>query len=275
MNRRRGVIWLVAGLVLALLAAGLSYFAFQQIVTQQQTDAEEQVSTQPVVVARQTINERATVSLADLTTEERPLEEVPSGAIFKTEDAVGRVAIRSFLPDQILLAQYLVESFSPADLQATDIVTGPIDFNEALGDELVAYAMPAAGRLAQEGILLAGDHIDLLFTTIVVGVEEGTGGDVSVYAIQDLEVLQVIFEPPPPVPEGEEAPPEPPPLVPKTVIVAVDPQDAVVLKYAIDTQTTIDVVLRAEENQRVFEVNAVTINTIADRYEFVAPSAIR
>lgn len=275
MNRRRGVIWLVAGLVLALLAAGLSYFAFQQIVAQQQNTAVEEASTQTVVVARLAINQRARIRLDDLKTEERPKEEIPSGAVFKTEDAVGRVAIRSISPQEIVLAQYLVESISPEDIAVTDPITGPRDFNEALGDELVAYAMPASGRLVEEGILLAGDRVDLLFTTLVEGFEERTGGEVSVYAIQDVEILQVILEPPPPPPEGEEPPAEPPPQVPRTLVLAIDPQDAVVLKYAVDTGTTIDLALRAEENQRIFEVDSVTINTIADRYEFTAPRPIR
>lgn len=277
MNRRRGTLWLLAGLVLALLAAGISYFAFQQVVSRQ-NEASEEIPTQTVVVAKQLINERAVVRLADISTEERPVEEVPSGAVFKTDDAVGRIASRSISPGQVLLAQNLIESFSSTNLEPSDLITGTVDFNEALGDELVAFALPVTDRLSKEAILLPGDHIDLLFSTDVVGEEEGSGGKVSIYAIQDLEILQIIYQPPPPSDEEdkkEEAEAEPPPLEPKTLILAIEPQDAVVLKYALDTTSPIDLALRGEDNRRLFDVDAVYINTIAEEYRFTAPRPVR
>jgi len=278
MNRRRGVIWLTAGLVLAILAAGLSYYAFQQVVAQQASAIEEN-TTQTVLVARELINERAVVRLADISTEERPVEEVPSGAIFKTDDAVGRIAIRSIQPGQVLLAQQLVDSFPSTELEPTDIITGSVNFNQALGEDLIAFALPASDRLSMEGILLPGDRVDLLFSTDVVGAQEGTGGKVSVYAIQDLEVLQIIYQPPPPE-EGEdgekkEVDQSEAARIPKTLLLAIEPQDSVVLKYAIDTQTQIDLALRAEDNRRQFDVDAVHINTISERYQFTAPRPVR
>ncbi|MDX1520897.1 MAG: RcpC/CpaB family pilus assembly protein, partial [Anaerolineae bacterium] len=114
------------------------------------------------------------------------------------------------------------------------------NFSEALGDNLVAYALPATDKLSMEGIFLPGDHIDLLFSADVVGEEEGTGGKVSIYAIQDLEILQIIYQPPPPSSEegAEAAEPsaEPPPRVPKTLILAMEPADTVVIKNSIETQ---------------------------------------
>jgi len=280
MNRRRGVLWLLAGLVLALLAAGISYFAFQQVVAQQAATTEKK-STQTVVVAKQLINERAVIRLADVGTEERPLEEVPSGAVFKTGDAVGRIAARSIPPGQVLLAQNLVESFPSTNLEKSNVTTATVNFNEALGEELVAFALPVTDKLSKEGILLAGDRVDLLFSSDVVGEQEGTGGKVSIYAIQDLEVLQIIYQPPPANQEeaakeqGNKAAPEASPLVPKTLILAIAPQDAVVLKYVIDTQSPIDLVLRGRDNKRLFDVDAVHINSISERYRFTAPKPVR
>ena len=276
MKRRRGVLWLLAGLVLAIAAAGISYFAFQQAMAER-ASAVEEPSTQTVVVAKQLINERAVIRLADISTEERPIEEVPSGAVFKTEDAVGRIATRPIQSGQILLTQYLIESFSPTGIEAADIITESVNFNEALGEDLVGFAFPVTDRLSQEGILLAGDHVDLLFSTDVVGQQEGTGGKVSIYAIQDVEILQVIYMPAPSE-EGDEKKAseavEEAPLVPKTLILAMEPQDAVVLKYAIDTESPLDVVLRAADNERFFDVDAVHINTISEDYGFVAPKPL-
>jgi Flp pilus assembly protein CpaB len=128
-----------------------------------------------------------------------------------------------------------------------------------------------------EGILLPGDRVDLLFSTDVVGEQEGAGGKVSIYAIQDLEVLQIIYQPPPAPQEGQEGEPAPDPatLVPKTLILAIEPQDSVVLKYAVDSEAPINLALRAVDNRRVFEVDAATINTIADRYRFISPRPLR
>jgi len=276
MKRRRGVLWLLAGLVLALVAAGISYFAFQQVVADRASVVEEE-PTQTVVVAKQLINERAVIRLADISTEERPVEEVPSGAIFKTDDAVGRIATRPLQPGQVLLTQYLIDSFSSTGIEPADIVTGTVNFNVALGEDLVAFAFPVADRLSQEGILLSGDHVDLLFSTDVVGQQEGAGGKVSIYAIQDIEILQVIYQPAP-AEEGDEQNAdevEPvAPLVPKTLILAMEPQDAVVLKYAIDTASPLDLVLRAGDNERFFDVDSVHINTISERYRFTAPKPL-
>jgi pilus assembly protein CpaB len=275
MNRRRGILWLTAGLFLAIVAAGIAYFTFQQAVSQQAADTAVEQSTQTVVVVKQLINERAVIRLEDVGTEEHPIEEIPSGAIFKTEDAIGRIATRSFQPGQILLTQNLVESFTAnADIAATDSISGTINFNEVLGSDRVAYALPATDRLSMEGILLPGDHVDLLFSTDVVGEDEGTGGKVSIYSLQSLEILQIIYQAPPPPAEGEEAPAEQPVRVAKTIILAIDPQDATVLKYAIDAQAAIDLALRAEENERLFEVDPVTINTLSDRYDFSSPRPV-
>jgi Flp pilus assembly protein CpaB len=276
MKRRRGVLWLLAGLVLALLAAGISYFAFQQAMAER-ASAVEEPSTQTVVVAKQLINERAVVRLADISTEERLVEEVPSGAIFKTDDAVGRIATRPIQPGQVLLTQYLIESFSSTGIEPSDIVTETVNFNEALGEDLVALAFPVTDRLSKEGILLSGDHVDLLFSTDVVGQQEGAGGKVSIYAIQDIEILQVIYQPLPAEETDEQKTDEvesESPLVPKTLILAMEPQDAVVLKYAIDTESPLDLVLRAGENERLFDVDSVHINTISERYRFTAPKPL-
>lgn len=278
MKRRRGILWLIAGLVLALLAAGISYYTFQRAVAQQASATEEK-PTQTVVVARQLINERAVIRLADISTEERLVEEVPSGAIFKTDDAVGRIAARSISPGQVLLAQNLIESFPSTSLEPADVVTGTVNFNQALGEELVAFALPVTDKLSKEGILLAGDHVDLLFSTDVVGEQEGTGGQVSIYAIQDLEILQIIYPPPPENQEEDKkkdaAESEPPALQPKTLILAIEPQDAVVLKYALDSEGPIDLVLRGEDNRRFFDVDAVHINTLSERYRFNSPRPLR
>jgi pilus assembly protein CpaB len=279
MNRRRGILWLVAGLVLAILAAGLSYYAFQQVVVRQASTPAGK-STQTVVVAKQSINERAVIRLADISTEERPLEKVPSGAVFKTDDAVGRIAARSVAAGQVLLAQNLVESFTTANLGPTDATTVTVNFNKALGEDLVAFALPVGDKLSKEGILLPGDHVDLLFSTDVIGAQEGTGGKVSIYAIQDLEILQITYQPPPDAKADEkadakkESESEPAPLVPKTLILAINPQDAVVLKYAIDTGSPLDLVLRGENNRRRFDVDAVYINTVSERYRFSSPKPL-
>jgi Flp pilus assembly protein CpaB len=279
MNRRRGIIWLVAGLVLAILAAALSYYAFQQIVVSQ-ANTPVGKSTQTVVVAKQPINERAVIRLADISTEERPLEQVPSGAVFKTDDAVGRIAVRPIPAGQVLLAQNLVESFTTADLGPTQVSTATVNFNQALGEDLVAFALPVGDKLSKEGILLAGDHVDLLFSTDVVGAQEGTGGKVSIYAIQDLEILQITYQPPPEETADakkeakQESESEPAALVPKTLILAMNPQDAVVLKYALDTGSPLDLVLRGEKNRRRFDVDTVYINTISDRYRFSSPKPV-
>ncbi len=84
---------------------------------------------------------------------------------------------------------------------------------------------------------------------------------------------------PTPVPEtggaaGEqpqqEAPPPPPPE-PKVVVLAVTPQDALVLSFAQRVNANVDFALRAVGDQALFQTNAVTLQYLIETYNISVP----
>jgi hypothetical protein len=94
---------------------------------------------------------------------------------------------------------------------------------------------------------------------------------VSVLTLQNLEVLQIIEEP---QPESEAQQEEGPQLRPRALILQVDPQDAVVLKYLNDSVGSVQLALRGPENETLFNVQPVNINYLMLRYGIVLPQPL-
>jgi len=55
------------------------------------------------------------------------------------------------------------------------------------------------------------------------------------------------------------------------LVVAVDPQDAVILRYFVDANARLAIDLRSPELRSTFEVVPVTANYIADKYGIQVP----
>src|SRR5512136_593890 len=105
MNLRKGWIWYLAGLLLAVMAGVLAVMALRQAVPSAQT---VRVTTRPVIVAGRDLGARQVVAQDALGTREMPVEEIPSGAIFRIEDAVGKFTLQEVKAGQPLLAQNLI-----------------------------------------------------------------------------------------------------------------------------------------------------------------------
>jgi hypothetical protein len=58
------------------------------------------------------------------------------------------------------------------------------------------------------------------------------------------------------------------------LIVAVNPQDAVTLKYFVDSGANISLALRPPKLTSIFEVVPVTINFLADQFGIKAPEIL-
>jgi Flp pilus assembly protein CpaB len=139
---------------------------------------------------------------------------------------------------------------------------------------------------------MPGDHVDVLFTLDLIlekpmyiadittleeaqlytSIERDQSLDnVSVLTLQNLEVLQIIEEP-----QVEEAQTEEQPatLPQRALVLKVDPQDAVVLKYLRDSIGKVDLALRSPENAVLFNVQPVNVNYLMLRYGVVLPQPL-
>jgi hypothetical protein len=105
---------------------------------------------------------------------------------------------------------------------------------------------------------------------ITVLERDQTMDNVSVLALQNLQVLQIIEEPTQqPVEEGETPPPRN-----RALVLKIDPQDAVVLKYLRDSLSVLDLALRNPENETLFSVEPVNINYLVLRYGISLPQPL-
>jgi Flp pilus assembly protein CpaB len=274
--KRRSLLWFVASALLALLAGVLAVVFLQGTEPSDGTPVPEQL----VVVARSPIAENEVIRIDYVSLEAR--DDFPSGAAVEVGDVVGGTALRDIAQGQVILMQ---------DIR---IITGTSDLPFLLGDDTIAVALVADDVLSKWGAVMPGDHVDVLFTLDVIlekpmyiddirTVEEAqlysqierdqSLDNVSVLTLQNLEVLQIIEEPQ----VGEEQAQqqeEAPQLPQRALILKVDPQDAVVLKYLRDTIGSVDLALRSPDNEALFNVQPVNINYLMLRYGIVLPQPL-
>jgi len=282
--KRRSWLWFIASVVLAILAGVLAVVFLNRAASEDTGRAT--IPKQSVVVARQPLAANTFIRADNVTVEER--QEIPSGAAVLVQDVLGKMTLRDIAQGEIIRMQDLT-SFG-----LTSGITGTRDLPLLLGDDKIAVALPADDILSQWGAVLPGDHVDLLFTMDLIletpllweeikTPEEGqlyqslerdqSQDNVSVLTLQNLEVLQILEEP---QPEGvqqasQEETPQP---RARALVLKIDPQDAIVLKYLRDSMGTIDVALRSPTNNTLFNVQPVNINYLALRYGIVLPQPL-
>lgn len=266
--KRRNWLWFVASALLAVLAGVLAMVFLGQ--RQPETEAAPK---QAVVVAVSAIAVNDVIRVDKVISEERDI--IPSGAAMAVKDVDGGVVLRNYAAGEVILMQ---DIYMPGDGE-----------DDILGDQ-VAVALPANDILSKWGVLLPGDHVDVLITLDVVletpmypqdvrtleelqlyAIERDQSmDDVSVLTLQNLEVIRIVEEP---APEGEQDP-EQPLLRNRALILKADPQDAVVLKYLLDIVGRVSLAKRSKENEALFNVQPVNINYLMLRYGVVLPQPL-
>src|SRR5512139_167259 len=102
MKLRKSWIWYLAGLLLAIVAGLIAVYALRQAVPEPEPVAPP---TQTVIVAKIPIDTRQVVLPEQLETKNLLHSNVPSGAIFRMEDAAGKFTLQPVAAGQPLLAQ--------------------------------------------------------------------------------------------------------------------------------------------------------------------------
>lgn len=277
--KRRSWIWFLISGMLALLAgvvaiAALRFFA-------DRVDPEIPIASQMVVVANSPIAAGSIIRVDWVALTER--DQIPSGAIVNPDDVIGRKALADIAPNEVIRVQDVEQ-----DAQGPSRSDIPAD--------KIAVALPADDILSKWGAVMPGDHVDVLFTLDVIletdmypeevlRVEEGevlqrlerdeSLDHVSVLTLQNLEVLQIIEEPEVPLEEGQQAQDQVASIPRRAMVLAINPQDAVLLKYLRDTEGILDVALRSPDNGTLFNAEPVNINYLVLRYGIVLPEPLQ
>ena len=275
--KRRNWLWFIASFVLALLAGLVVVYL---LVFVPEPSEPTQVRMGRVVVATQSIARGSElradfVEFADLSE-----SDIPSGAAKQSQAVIGAIAKRDFARGEVITMQDVLLPWAPRRITDTLLIE----------DDKLVVILEADDVLSQWGGVIPGDRVDLLFSLDIIletpmypqdvlAADEGiqlierdqSMDNTSVLALQNLEVLEILEEPTPAGAAQQEAPAE---LPRRALLLQIDPQDAVILKYLRDSEATIDVALRGRDNDTQYEVDAVNINYLILRYGIVLPEPL-
>jgi len=284
--KRRSWLWFIASALLAVLAGVLAIVALNWGASRQAvvTPAPEQ----RVVVAAQAL--AAGTQLRADNVSVVPIAEVPSGAATQVQAVLGSTTLRDIANGEVILMQDLATPWTTEGMTATR------NLDVLLGNDKIAVALPADDILSQWGAVLPGDHVDVLFTIDVIletpmkpeeiiTLQEGqvlqrlerdqSLDNVSALTLQNLEVLQILEEPQVEA-QGQAQQEQQQQVQPprRALVLKIDPQDAVILKYLRDSVGKIDLALRSPANNLLFDVDPVNINYMVLRYGIVLPQPL-
>lgn len=253
---RSGRILIILGLVLAVGAAGLSFFILRNADTGQQ---QVEVKRRSVVVAIQPVEARSEIPPDALRVDSWPVEIAPQNSFTSTAQVAGQLTIAPIFPGQVILDNMIVARLDETE-QPTQTTGSDVSFTIPEGE--VAVAFPVSNIATVAGAIQQGDTVDLMVslqgsaaTTEGEG-EQGSASDgVTGFTLQNLEVIRTR---PWNVEEGDQ---------PGTVYtMLVDRQQALILKY-IRENATPDFALRPAGDEEEYDTDPVDLNYIITEFD--------
>jgi len=262
MKRRSGILWLTTGVVLAILAALLTFRLLNGVVPTNAAGAEGETAL-PVVVARRQVPMRRQLTSEDVAVRRLPSEMVPLGAADTLDQVLGKISKSDLVMGEVVLAERLADP----DMKGMNMLY-------TMPEDKLLVAVPGVDLMSRTGLLHPGDKIDILYSLDVSGGSMSgmsTGVPATLAALQNQEIQAIVMAGFGDETEalmsgvtdvgvnmevGESA-----------VLLAVDPQDALVLKYLWDAGGILDFALRAPTNEQLMPSEAVTEEYVLDRYQ--------
>lgn len=256
-----GIFWWFGALVFAALAGVLTFGLLQQ----KASVTRRNINTRPVVIAVVDIPFRRSVSESEVAIRELPTESIPEGAATTLDQVVGKMSSVDVFANQPLLVQQMV---------TPDVVTQQVALSVPKGK--IVTAVPTNSKLISNRLIRPGDKIDVLATFEIEVMREQGGGPMpeSVGLLQNLEVHAIIL-PVAAVDESvdavkgnseggvfrtsdEEG---------QSILLAVDPQDALTIRHILDVGGELDLALRGPDDESVADVKPVDQFYLAERYK--------
>ena len=286
MNRRlrTGIIIAVVGI--AMIAIGL--FVLGRLVRDSLAPLPAPtpipVTTEKVLITTHDIAIGSLLSADDVVQVDMPIELRPRDALKDVAEAVGRMVKVNLVANELVLGHHLADPTNASH-----------DLAFVIGDNQVLVAFPSGDLMSGLGVLQPGDNIDILVSInqivkvipasgqTTTGQEEQTISKLFTFDAMQRVVIQAIIadvvteEGTAPVAatvvknaSGTPVPtPTPNPGVRnvRAYLLAVSPQDALVLKHLRDAGGNFDIVLRSPTSTELFELSPVLSDYLNDRYQ--------
>jgi pilus assembly protein CpaB len=277
--KRRGALALMA--LGILLAAGASVLVLG--IARQANEASRAVIPQVyVVMAAREIPDQAQVTPDALVVRPFPADFAPAGAIATPDQAVGKFAVSTIYKDQIILqghvsvarkAPSMSDRVPPGKVVVwfpmPDLLAGNVGFRP--GDRLdilLTLPIPAAGSTAStDNAPLPGASMGASSSPKSGASTQTTLQNVEIFALGERQEGGISAGP-----SGISAKPS---SGNQPLALLVDHQDAIIIKYIKDSGGTIDFALRSADEDKIVRTDAVTVDSIAERFRFRVPQEVR
>lgn len=252
MKQKRGWLWLTSGILLALLAGLMTFQVVNRIAASAREESQNDIATVSVIVSTADIAPYVAINTGMVTLMDVPATIAPKDAIANIEDVVGMMTLAPVSLGEILVAPRLAD---PAHPDAPVLYT--MNPNEVL------ITMPTSALAGQLGLLSVGMHIDIAYTS-EFGYEDENGevsNDktlTSFLSLQNLEIKGLMSR----AVAREGIVP-----VPDAILLSVDPQEALILKYLLDSGAPMDLLLRAPGNNALMTVSPVDEQYLIDYFQ--------
>jgi pilus assembly protein CpaB len=284
LNRRRGLIFGLLGILVVFIGIIIIRGAVGRVTAPPPRPTLPPPLTSSVLVTTHAIPLRGILKAEDLTLAEVPIELVPPGALTGKDAAVGRITKIALAAGEMVLEHHLANPTKTSK-----------DLAFTIGDDQVIMAFPATDLMSQINILQAGDLVDILVSLevpVLPGQAQQAGAPgqepkaedelFTFNALQRITIQAVVVKVTPPRTTSSSATrttttagatpqptptPVPPEIEPQAILLALSPQDALVLKHLKDAGGVIDIVLRAPTSTQLFQLEPVMPEYLKDRYE--------
>jgi len=282
LNRR-----VLIGILIAIVGVGLiglGILAINRVVRQsfappvQATPVVE--ATTDILITTHDLAVGAVLNREDVQIATVPVSLVPRDALLTIESAMGKIAIVHLITGEMVLQHHLAD---PTNVSH--------DVGYIIADDQVLTAFPSTDLMSILGVLQRGDNVDIFATmtmevspTITTpGIGTTTEGQQPIArtftfdAFQRVQITAIVADV---IAEsgsstsvvGEAQPtPNPADIRVRAYLLALNAQDALVLKHMRDTGANFDIVLRSPTSNELFEVSPVTEEYLIQRFELQTP----
>ena len=292
---RGGRIFIIVGVILGLGTMLAALFILSSAPSQQIVPTPAAPTTEKVVVAVQNIAEGTKVLPQTVELREVDVAEAMDG-LRTVNRALGRIARQDIYQGQVVEETMLVSE--------REILEEGLNASILIPKGKVAISLPIDKLSSVAYAIQEGDAVDVLMTLPFIDVDEQSQtklplilsgsecpGCVPVnpqiprmttqLLVQDATILRVGVWGPTPIvaeevaeeaeAEAGEAPPETAPPPPDIVVLMVNHQDALVIKYARESQANIDLVMRSSGDHDIVTTEPVTLDYMLARFGIVVP----
>lgn len=283
MTRRRWIIIGVAGTLAVVVGLGALGVILTRAVGPRPAATPIPPRTVSVVVTTHDIPVRSVLQPEDVVAIDVPVQLAPLEALGDPAAAIGKITMIPLVTGETVAAHHLAEPTNYTH-----------DLAFVIGDDQVLMAFPAGDLMSRLNILQPGDVVDILvsmespalpdpttgaeggsafftfdamqqltISAVVVNVVQGSrSGSTASSAVRVSEGEVQVQPQPTPTPQPSDTQPQ-------ALLLALDPQDALVLKHIKDVGGVIDIVLRAPTANVRFELSPVMAEYLRDRFELV------